>query len=283
MQCLHLLCMYVIINDRIIKKENATVSAFNRSFRYGDGFFETMRIQDAVIQLEDLHFERMFRAMQALLFQPPSYYTPVFFREKILLLAKKNNHPGACRVRLMFYRGDGGLYDAENHFPNYVLETMPLANDKQAFNENGLVVDIFPGAKKVYDDFSQIKSNNFLGYAMAALWAKEKKLNDAVLLNSNNRIADATIANIFIVKDGIVKTPSLEEACINGVMRRHVINYIKKENIPFTACGIDAEELWQAKEVFFTNAIYGIRWVRQAGNSFYTNQFSNHLFGQVFS
>jgi branched-chain amino acid aminotransferase len=133
------------------------------------------------------------------------------------------------------------------------------------------VVDIFKDARKTCDNYSHVKSNNYLAYAMAALWAKKKHLNDVLLLNSYDRIADATIANIFIIKDGIVKTPALSEGCVSGVMRRHLLKCMRNENIPAEETKIEMEELLQASEVFLSNAVYGIRWVKSCGNSNYTN------------
>ena len=273
--------MQVIINDKFIKREHAVVSAFNRSFRYGDGFFETMKMIDGEIKLELLHFERMFIALETLLFEKPSFLTASYFREKILALAVKNNHEKAGRIRLMFYRGDGGLYDVQNHYPNYIIETLPLPNAGNEFNENGLVTDIYLDARKACDNFSHIKSNNFLPYTMAALWAKKNKLNDAIILNSHNRIADATIANIFIVKDGIIKTPALSEGCISGVMRRHILDFLRKENMPVEESVLTADELVSAHEIFFTNAVYGIRWVKQVGKNEFTQNLSKYLFAKI--
>ena len=112
---------------------------------------------------------------------------------------------------------------------------------------------------------------------MAAIWAKENKLDDAFLLNSFNRIADASIANIFIVKNGKIKTPALSEGCIAGVMRRHLIKCIKEENIPFEETLIEAEELSEAHEIFLTNAVRGIRWVKQFDKSTYGNELAKYL------
>ena len=269
--------MYIIINDKIIRRENATVSAFNRSFRYGDGFFETMKMIDGEIKLASFHFERMFSAMDAFMFQKPSFYTDNFFYEKIKLLAEKNSQWKAARIRLMFYRGDGGLYDVQNHFPNYILETLALENTGEALNENGLVVDIYPHARKACDAFSHIKHNNFLPYTMAALWAKQNRLNDAIVLNSHGNIADATIANIFLIKDGMIQTPALSEGCINGVMRRYMLSVLRQKNIPVSENVITPEELFSADEIFFTNAVYGMRWVAQAGNTFYGNNLCRQI------
>ena len=94
---------------------------------------------------------------------------------------------------------------------------------------------------------------------MAALWAKENKMDDAIILNNYNRIAEATIANIIFSKNGKIKTPALSEGCINGVMRRYLVNCIQKENIPFEEGKIEADEIAEANELFVTNAMNGIK------------------------
>ena len=270
--------VYLNQNGRVIKEDKASISPNNRSFRYGDGCFETMKIVDNNILLANYHFERLFSSLQLLLFDVPNYLTADYLQAQILEVAKKNYHNKLARVRLTIYRGDGGLYDAISHFPNYIIQTWHLNPANNLLNENGLVTDIFTDAKKVCDNYSHVKSNNYLSYAMAALWAKKNQLNDAILLNPYNRIADATIANIFIIKNGIIKTPKLTEGCINGVMRRHLLQCFKDDNMPFEETEIEVEELLQAHEVFFTNGIYGIRWVKQLQENNYTNDLSSLLY-----
>lgn len=247
------------------------ISPNNRSFRYGDGCFETIKMIRGKIILEDYHFERLFSSIERLQFEKPAFLTLHYLREQLIELAKKNYHDKLARVRLMVFRGDGGLYDAENHFPNYLIQTWALNPANNELNKNGLVIDIYKDARKVCDQFSHIKSNNFLSYAMAALWAKKHQLNDALLLNPYENIADATIANVFIVKDGMVKTPALTEGPIAGNMRRHLLKCMREENIPVEETQISAEDILQASGIFLTNAIYGIRWVKQVGESNYPN------------
>jgi branched-chain amino acid aminotransferase len=109
---------------------------------------------------------------------------------------------------------------------------------------------------------------------MAALWAKKQQLNDAILLNAYDRIADATIANVFIVKDGIIKTPNPLEGGVNGVMKRHLLKCFREENIPVEEAAIEIDELFKASEIFLTNAIQGIRWVKQLKENSYQNNLS---------
>ncbi len=268
---------FLFYNGKFSKTGKPLISPDNRSFRYGDGFFETMKMVSGKIQLADYHFERLFSSLELLQFQKPDYFTADYLKEQAGKLAKKNYHHKLARIRLTVFRGDGSLYDVSNHFPHHLIQTWELLPANNSLNENGLMIGIFRDAQKVCDRFSAIKSNNYLSYVMAALWAKQQKLNDAVLLNPYNRVADATIANIFIVKDGVIKTPALTEGAVNGVMRRHLLQLLKQENMPVEETQLTVEELEQASEIFLTNSIYGIKWVKQLGENKYTNQLSSLL------
>jgi len=267
--------VYVNQNGKVIKDCNAVISINNRSFRYGDGCFETMKVISGKLLLADFHFERLFLSLKLLQFDVPSFITPPYLHSQILELIKRNKHEKLARVRLTIYRGEGGLYDPQNLVSNFIIQSWTLNPSNNILNENGLIIDVFEGARKVCDNFSAIKSNNYLGYAMAALWVKQQQLNDAVLLNPYNRIADATIANIFIVKDGTVKTPSLVEGGINGIMRRNLLESLPEIGIKVEETTLSVEELLMADEIFLTNSIYGVRWVKQLKEKIYLNNITS--------
>ena len=267
-------------NGTILNANKPIIEANNRSFRYGDGCFETMKAVKGKIVHATEHFERFFHSLELLQFEKPNYLNAAYLQNQITALLQKNQHQQLARIRLTLFRGNGGLYDAENHFPNYIIQTWDLNSANNQLNENGLIIDIFTNAKKTFDNYSHIKSNNYLSYAMAALWAKKNHLNDAILLNNYHRIADATIANIFIVQNGIVKTPAITEGGVNGIMKNYLLQCFKKENIPFEETLLTTEDLHLAQEVFLTNSIYGIKWVKQCGNTNYTMQLSGLLHNQ---
>lgn len=264
-------------NGKIIKKSSWKLSPDNRSFRYGDGCFETIHLVDNKIILNSYHFERLFFSLEILKFKRSPNLTSHKLGQEIIELALQNGHEDHARIRLTFYRGEGGLYEDIIHTPNYLIQTWKLEQTTRELNESGLVVDIYQEARKSCDKFSSIKSNNFLCYAMAAIWAKQQRLNDCILLNAFENVADATVANIFIVRDGTVYTPPLTDGCINGVMRRHILKSLEEGGMPCKQLSISKADILQASEVFFTNAIYGIRWVRQVGKINYQNQLSKFL------
>jgi branched-subunit amino acid aminotransferase/4-amino-4-deoxychorismate lyase len=272
---------FLMYDGKMRKSGIPLVSPDNRSFRYGDGFFETMKMADGKIILEHLHFKRLFTSLDLLKFKRPAHFTPAYLREQVAEIAAKNQHTRLARIRLTIFRGEGGLYEVEDHFPHHIVQSWELNPAIHSLNENGMVLGIYREARKACDGFSHVKSNNYLAYAMAALWAKEQKLNDALLLNSFNRVADATIANVFIVKDGLIKTPALSEGCVGGVMRKYLLQSLRKENMPVEETHLEIEEIMQASEIFLTNAIHGIKWVKQVGESGFTNQLSSLLHKNV--
>ena len=107
---------------------------------------------------------------------------------------------------------------------------------------------------------------------MASIYAKEKKINDCLVLNVYDRVCDASIANVLWVKNDMIFTPPLSEGCIAGVMRRYLIEKTQgaRHKIQEKVCGVN--DLENADEIFLTNAIQGIRWVKQFRNKRYVNR-----------
>lgn len=271
---------YIILNGSFKKEDEPVIAVNNRGFRYGDGLFETMKSINGKISLEDYHFNRLFSGMKELAFEAPSWFTAPFLRDQIAGLLQKNSHLEKARVRLMVFRSNGSLYDNEYQVPNYLIESLPL-DSEDMINEKGLNIDIFPKSYKSRDIFSAIKTNNFLPYAMAAIYAKQHHLNDSLLLNSSRRICDSTIANVFIVQNKMITTPSLSEGCIAGVMRRFLIEKLPEIGYPVHETSITPDQLTDADEIFLTNSIYGIRWVKNCGNLDYNSTETTSIYNKL--
>jgi branched-chain amino acid aminotransferase len=272
--------MFINHNGKIINAHTALISPDNRSFRYGDGLFETIRVINGKIMLEDLHFYRLLTGMDLLQFKAPSYFSPAYFSKQIVDLVNKNQHSKSARVRLMVYRGNGGVFDTENDFPNFIIQSWPL-DKPPGLNENGLLIDVFPHARKSCDRYANLKSNNYLPYLMAAKWAKEQHLNDCLILNANERIADACIANIFILKDAELITPPLSEGPVNGVMRMHLLQLHSVAGFNVVERAIRINDILSAEECFLTNAIYGIRWVRSFSNKDFSHINTQRIYNEL--
>jgi branched-chain amino acid aminotransferase len=262
--------LFVNVNGKVYPAGTPVITADNRGFRYGDGLFETMKVRKFQIRNQAFHFDRLFEGLSLMKFVLPAFFSRDYLAEQVIRLCQRNNHPTA-RVRLSLFRGDGGLYDAENHFPNFLIQTWPLSGEKETLNENGLVVGIYHDAVKSIDRFSNLKTKNFLPYFMGALHAQEQKWNDAIILNSQGNVCDSTVANIFLVKGDRVITPALSEGCVKGVMRRTLLAVLAEAHMEVAEETVSVNALLEADEVWFTNAMQPLRWVGSCEERTYQN------------
>ena len=268
-------------NGKIYKEGTAIIGADNRGLRFGDGLFETMKMKNDLLILDNEHFARLWKGLAVLQFTIPKHFTPERLVQEIAELANKNQHQKAARIRITVCRGDGGLYDTTDNFPHYIIQTWPLPLGNGELNSNGLDIGIYTGAKKSCDILSNLKTNNYLPYVMAAMEAKKQKWNDAIVLNGFGRICDATIANIFFVKDEVVYTPALSESCVAGVFRKFVIDQISSVGFACEEKEITIEDLLNADEVFLTNSIYNIRWVKSIGDKNFGNPVTQKIYASI--
>ena len=271
---------FFIYNNKFYPANTPVISSGNRCLRYGDGLFETMKMVGGVIINKDYHFERLFNGLSVLQFDIPKNFNPAFLEKKINELVKKNKHLVLARIRLMTFRGNGGIFDPEDLNPNFIIESWPLTNSI-ALNENGLTVDVFPGAKKSCDSLSNLKSNNYLPYVMAGLFAKKNRLNDCILLNSFDRVCDSAIANVFVVKKNKIYTPPLTEGCVAGVMRRWMLEKFNLKKYGIIERNLSVNDILNADEFFLTNSIYNMRWVSSFKERKYSNAISKEIYAHI--
>jgi branched-chain amino acid aminotransferase len=231
-----------------------------------------MKWREGKLLLADDHFERFFSTARALGYQLPALLKQERLLDEISQLVKKSAANKLARLRLTAWRGEGGLLEGDDTL-QYAIECWPLDEAMDQYNENGLVIGIYPEARKTTDAFSRYKTNNFLAYSLAARHAKAMRWNDALLLNERGGLADSCIANLFIVKNEKLITPPLSEGPVEGIMRRQIMRHF-----PVVEASLRPEDLETADEIFLSNAIRGIRWVRQLGDRLYTNQLSAMLY-----
>jgi branched-chain amino acid aminotransferase len=246
---------HYICNGAFFQEKEAALHPDNRSFRYGDGLFETIRYANGYMPLWDLHMARLFNGLSVLRIQSGKLFTPALLLKQVTSLCQKNNLTHA-RIRITVSRGEGGILEPTVATPDYIIQTWPLDEPAPRFNTNGLHLRVFQGGRKCADALASLKSTNYLLYAMAALYAKEQKANDAIVLNQYGRIADCSIANIYWVDGQQVYTTPLSEGPVAGVMQKHLLSKVNSKEQAITP-----DELRQASEVFVTNAVRGIQWV----------------------
>ena len=124
---------------------------------------------------------------------------------------------------------------------------------------------------------SNFKIKNGIIYVLASIAAKEKNLDDLLITNSSGGILEGTSSNLFVVSNGVLYTPGLEEGCLAGTMRMQIINLALENGIKVYECNILPQNLLVADEIFLTNAIQGITWVSGYRTKRYFNTISKQL------
>jgi branched-chain amino acid aminotransferase len=124
---------------------------------------------------------------------------------------------------------------------------------------------------------SIFKTLNTQIYVMAALHAHEKGMDDALIQNNRMSLIESTSSNFFIVSNGVLYTPQLQDGCVGGTMRMNIINLALANQIKVYECTLNPQNLLAADEMFLTNAVRGIEWVSSYRTKRYYNQMSRRL------
>lgn len=268
---------YIIHNDEFVAINHPILKAGNRGFKFGDGLFETMRMNKGKLQFADLHADRLRAGMLALKMEGSALLDEYFLKQKTAELCKKNKFKDNVRFRLSVYRAGDGLYTPISNKAEYVLEASVLEEENYSLNKKGLIIDVFDELTKPVNTLSNFKTSNSLLYVMAALHKKQHRLDEAFILNQHGFLCESISSNIFIVYDEKIYTPALTEGCVAGVMRNVVMSMCRAHEIEVVEAQINPEILKVAEEVFITNAISGIRWVMGYGRKRYFNEMTKLL------
>ncbi len=248
---------------------------YNRAFKYGDALFETIRISQGRFLNAEAHFKRLSLGLSLLKMQEAS--NPLTFGgfQKMILDYIKTKSNANLRVRITFFRKSGGLYTPQWNDFDYFIESSPLNSPHFELNKTGLKIGICDSVRLSIDKLSNLKTTSALPYVMAAIEKSEKEWDDCLILNSKNAVAESVAANVFMVKDNMLVTPSLTQGCVMGVQRKNVIQIALEMKLRVIEKSISVDDLKSGDELFLTNAIKGIQWVSEIDGL--QNKFRNKL------
>lgn len=267
-------------NGQLFSPESKVFGTSNRAFRYGDGLFETMRMIDGNLMFYKYHMERLFKGMNALKLNYHKAFDVEFIASEIFSLARANKIYKNARIRFSVFREDGGWYTPEKNTFQYLIEIQALEESSYTA-EKGLIVDVYSELRKDFTSISSLKTINALPYVLAGVYRKENQLDECILLNRDNNIVESISSNVFLVKENKIYTPAISEGCIDGVMRKVVIDIIKKKKLQLLETKLPVALLEHSDEIFLTNTIKGIQSVVGIGNKRYFSRLSKELLQEL--
>lgn len=269
--------VYLNFNGNILPADQLIFKANNRSFRYGDGLFESMRYMKGKLKFPEMHIDRIQKGMKLLRFDNCSLIDAWFLREKVEELVRRNRIGADARIRLTVFRDSEGLYSPVSNKFGYLLEIQKLDESQYVLNKKGLIIDVYDEIPKPVNALSNLKTCNAMIYVLAGIYKNQNALDEVLLLNHHGFLCESMSSNVFVVYDRKLYTPALNEGCIAGVMRQIVMRIAKENDIELVEAQINPDILNEADEVFLTNAAKGIQWVMGYNNKRYFNEVSRFL------
>ncbi|GEL09434.1 branched-chain amino acid aminotransferase [Flavobacterium glycines] len=259
-------------NGTLVTQESNILTQ-NRGFLYGDAVFETVKIVNSkVLYLED-HYFRLMASMRVVRMEIPMHFTMEYFEEQLLVLVDKMGISESARVRITVFRNDGGYYLPIDQTVSFLVHATALDTILYSFEEKDYEVDLFKDFYITKQLLSSIKSTNRMLNVTASIFANENGLDNCLLLNDVKNVIEAIQGNIFMVVGERLVTPPVSEGCLNGVMRKQVLNLAKTiQGLEVAEEIISPFDLQKADELFITNVIKGIQPItRYRKKTFKTN------------
>ncbi len=236
------------------------MSFANRSFLYGDGIFETLKIANNKILFWEDHYFRLMASLRIVRMDIPMSFTMEYIEEQILVLVRAMNIHESARVRFTAYRNSEGFYLPNNNSISFVIQASKLDNLKYNYSPIQFEVDLYKDFIVPKQLLSTLKTTNKITNVTASIFAKENQLDTTLLLNENKNVIEAANGNLFMLTENKLITPPISEGCLNGVMRKQIIAIAKKmDSVTVLESPISPFDLQKADELFITNCIIGIQ------------------------
>jgi len=253
----------IFLLDGELLSGNSDYFTFNsRSYRYGDGFFETLKYHQGRIQHSFLHSERIHKSL--VLLQMPTPVIEFNQLESRIQKAIQNEGWSCARIRISYIREGKGSYWIEDENTRVLVEIkeLPNSDNQYALNENGLTIGNYKELTKNSNFISTLKTTSSMLYVLAAKYAKQQNWDEAIIFNDNERICEGISSNIFFVMGDFIVTPPISEYCVDGIMRKIVLELAREYGYNVVERPVTEIELGGCTEIFLTNTVKGIQWVK---------------------
>ena len=268
----------ICFNGEIVEDKDFSISHDNRYLLYGDGFFETLKYVPNKILFWEEHYFRMMGSLCMLRFNIPTFFNEEYFKNKINKTIESNNLLNSpARVKILFYRESPGFYKPEENNLSFIISIIPLNSNLYKLNKKGLVIDIFKDYKLGLNSLNNIKTSNKIVNVLSSFYNEDRNIDDCLFVNEKNNIVESSSGNLFILLENKLITPPLHSGCINGVMRKFLLNKKNINGLKIIEDNISLSDLFNAEEIFFTNVISCISWVKKFRNKEYSNVLSKKI------
>lgn len=269
-------------NGELREGNQLELDIHNRALHYGDGLFESLRYAGGRINFWEDHYFRLMASMRILRMEIPMHFSPEFLENEMRKTVAANGwEREGVRLKILVWRSGAGRYTPETNAVEYLISAEVLESPFYPWHQEGLRIDLFPDYYKPQGLLANLKSTASQLYTVASVFRAENDLDECILLNAQKEVCEAISANLFMIQNEVLYTPPLESGCLKGVMRKKLLELAQELGWKTQEKAFSPFALQKAEEVFLSNAISGIRWVRQYRKKTYGHARSEKLYQQL--
>jgi len=236
--------MWVCLNGKFVKAQDAKISVFDHGFLYGDGVYDTLKTCDGRVFEVEGHLIRLEKSAKRLGLKLP--YEKIKIAKMIENLVKKNG-TGELRIRVTLTRGVNNYDFGRCSKPTLLIHTVPLKIESVEIYRKGVDV-ITVNLERLAPE---AKTISLLPLILANREMLKKKAYEALFVDAGGFVREGTITNVFMIRDGVLMTP--KNKILEGTARRAVIDLARGAGMKIKVADFKKGALAKADEIFISN------------------------------
>jgi branched-chain amino acid aminotransferase len=244
--------MKIFLNGRLVTEKSAKISVFDHGLLYGDGVFEGIRAYNGRVFKLDEHIRRLYDSAKAIALQIPS--EPRRMCADVVRTCAANKIKDGY-IRLVVTRGVGslGLNPYLCKEPQVIIIAAKIQLYPKKDYQEGLAIVTVGTTRNVPEAINpRIKSLNYLNNVLAKVEAINSGVIEAIMLNAQGYVAEATGDNVFVIRDGVLRTPPPWCGALEGITRNVVMDLARARGYRVEESVLSRYDLYTADEVFLT-------------------------------
>ncbi len=233
-----------------------SIAINDRGLAYGDGLFETIKITQGKPEFLSLHLQRLQSGCSRLKIHCNLQDVKQDI-EKILPVTTTKN--AVLKIIITRESVGRGYKPAPRVACHRILLLEPLTNDYAAEQKQGVAVRLCDTRLGINPGLAGIKHLSRLENVLARSEWDDAKITEGFMFDTDGRLVEGTMSNVFAIKDSVLLTPKLHRCGVEGVMRQVIINQLAPElKLDWDIVDLTIEDIYQAQEVFICNSLMGL-------------------------
>ncbi|MBS2967292.1 aminodeoxychorismate lyase [Metabacillus sp. KIGAM252] len=243
--------MFIFLNSKMIKAEEASISLFDHGYMYGLGVFETFRAYQGHSFLLKDHLTRLHASLSELGIKTSLTAEQVHGMVQELLTANQMED-GNAAVRLTVSAGNGGPGFSNQIYEEPVISCFLRPIAAPADQKQGQVLTL---RRNTPEGAFRMKSSHYMNNFLAKKELNGRLNTEGIFLTKEEAVCEGIVSNLFWVKNGTVFTPAPETGALDGITRQFVLALCRKLNLPYREGFFPLDDLLSAEEAFMTNSV----------------------------